>query len=130
MIRTLNRLASLVIIPLLCVGVSAHASVERPNVVLIIADDVSPDFSCFGGQVATPHIDGLAAGGVRFDNAYVTASSCSPSRNSMITGRYPHNTGAPELHMDLPEGQFMFPKALKDAGYYTVLSGKSQWGLL
>lgn len=101
---------------------------ERPNVVLIIADDVSPDFSCFNGQVYTPNIDQLAAHGVRFENAYVTASSCSPSRNSMITGRYPHNTGAPELHMDLPEGQFMFPKALKDTGYYTALAGKWHMG--
>jgi N-sulfoglucosamine sulfohydrolase len=128
MIRTLSLLTTLIALPLICIGASADSLSERPNVVLIIADDVSPDFSCFGGQVATPHIDGLAAGGVRFDNAYVTASSCSPSRNSMITGRYPHNTGAPELHMNLPEGQFMFPQALKEAGYYTVLSGKWHMG--
>jgi arylsulfatase A-like enzyme len=101
---------------------------RSPNIVLFIADDVSPDFSCFGGQVRTPNIDALAAKGVRFDNAYVTASSCSPSRCSIITGRYPHNTGAPELHMDLPEGQFMFPEALKEAGYYSVLSGKWHMG--
>jgi N-sulfoglucosamine sulfohydrolase len=108
--------------------VQPNDNTERPNVVLIIADDVSPDFSCFNGQVNTPNIDQLAEHGVRFENAYVTASSCSPSRNSMITGRYPHNTGAPELHMDLPEGHFMFPKALKDAGYYSVLSGKWHMG--
>lgn len=101
---------------------------ERPNVVLIIGDDISPDFSCFGGPVNTPHIDALAEGGVRFENAYVTASSCSPSRCSMITGRYPHNTGAPELHMDLPNGQFLFPKALKDAGYFTAQYGKLHMG--
>ena len=119
---------TLITLPFICVGLLAESSTQRPNVVLIIADDISSDFSCFGGQVETPHIDGLAAGGVRFDNAYVTASSCSPSRNSMITGRYPHNTGAPELHMNLPEGQFMFPQALKEAGYYTVLSGKWHMG--
>ncbi len=101
---------------------------QPPNVVLIIADDVSPDFSCFDGQVQTPNIDQLAKRGVRFENAYVTASSCSPSRCSIITGRYPHNTGAPELHMDLPEGQFQFPQALKDAGYYTVQAGKWHMG--
>jgi len=126
--QTFCILTNLMVLTLMCMGLSADSRAEVPNVVLIIADDVSPDFSCFGGQVATPHIDGLAAGGVRFDNAYVTASSCSPSRNSIITGRYPHNTGAPELHMNLPEGQFMFPKALKDAGYYTVLSGKWHMG--
>ena len=108
--------------------VQPNDNTDRPNVVLIIADDVSSDFSCFNGQVHTPNIDQLAEHGVRFENAYVTASSCSPSRNSMITGRYPHNTGAPELHMDLPERQFMFPKAMKDAGYYSVLSGKWHMG--
>lgn len=128
MIRTLYRLSTLIALPLIYMGSIADASVERPNIVLIIADDISSDFNCFGGQVQTPHIDALAAGGVRFDNAYVTASSCSPSRNSMTTGRYPHNTGAPELHMNLPEGQFMFPLALKEAGYYTVLSGKWHMG--
>ncbi len=123
-----------IVILLIIFAINCNAKVqssdktERPNVVLIIADDVSPDFSCFNGQVNTPNIDQLAAHGVRFENAYVTASSCSPSRNSIITGRYPHNTGAPELHMDLPEGHFMFPKALKEAGYYCVLSGKLHMG--
>ncbi|MBK1875468.1 sulfatase family protein [Pelagicoccus mobilis] len=116
---------SIVSLLMLCFG--AYAA-ERPNVVLIIGDDVSPDFSCYGGQVETPHIDQLAKGGLLFENAYVTASSCSPSRCSIITGRYPHNTGAPELHMPLPEGQFMFPQALKNAGYYSVLSGKWHMG--
>lgn len=101
---------------------------DRPSMVLLLADDMSPDFSCYGGDAKTPNIDRLAANGVRFDNAYVTASSCSPSRCSIITGRYPHNTGAPELHMDLPDGQFLFPKALKEAGYYCVQAGKWHMG--
>ena len=121
--KTIQLLSILSVVATSFAGVA-----ERPNVVLVIGDDISPDFSCFGGQVQTPNIDQLAKGGVRFDNAYVTASSCSPSRCSMITGRYPHNTGAPELHMDLPAGQFMFPKALKDEGYYSVLAGKWHMG--
>lgn len=100
----------------------------RPNIILLIGDDMSPDFGCYGGGARTPNIDRLAAGGIRFENAYVTASSCSPSRNSIITGRYPHNTGAPELHMPLPEGQLLFPEALKDAGYYCVQAGKWHMG--
>ena len=107
---------------------SSLSLAARPNVVLIIGDDISPDFSCYGGQVSTPNIDALAAGGMRFDNAYVTASSCSPSRNSMITGLYPHQTGAPELHMPLPAGKFMFPLALKKAGYHTAQYGKFHMG--
>ena len=122
-----SRMKTLLVIIFL--GMNAILSAQKqPNVVLIIADDISADFSCYGGQVKTPHIDQLAADGVRFNNAYVTASSCSPSRNSIITGRYPHNTGAPELHMHLPEGQVMFPKLLKDAGYYCAQYGKWHMG--
>lgn len=107
---------------------TAGLAASRPNIVLVIGDDISPDFSCYGGPVQTPHIDALATEGMRFANAYVTASSCSPSRSSIITGRYPHNTGAPELHMPLPPGQFMFPAALREASYHAVLSGKFHLG--
>ena len=102
-------------------------SLERPNIVFFIADDVSQDdFGCYGHPVIkTPHIDSLTANGMRFDNAYLTTSSCSPSRCSIITGRYPHNTGAPELHVRLPQQQVRFPELLREAGYYTVLSGKN-----
>jgi len=102
----------------------------RPNIVLIIADDVSwNDLGCYGHpSLKTPHLDALANDGLRFTQAYLTTSSCSPSRCSIITGRYPHNTGAPELHTNLPDGQFLFPKALQQSGYYTVLSGKHHMG--
>ena len=100
---------------------------KKPNIVFFLADDVSQDdFGCYGHPVIkTPHIDSLAANGMRFDNAYLTTSSCSPSRCSIITGRYPHNTGAPELHVRLPQQQVRFPELLREAGYYTVLSGKN-----
>ncbi|MEM9369146.1 MAG: sulfatase, partial [Planctomycetota bacterium] len=102
----------------------------RPNFVFFIADDIShDDLGCYGHPtMQTPHIDRLAESGLRFNNAYLTISSCSPSRCSIITGRYPHNTGAPELHTTLPEGQVLFPGLLKNAGYYTALSGKHHMG--
>ena len=102
----------------------------RPNFVLIIGDDISTDdFGCYGHRhIRTPHIDRLAAGGMRFTNAYLTTSQCSPTRCSVITGRYPHNTGAPELHMPLPEGQVLFPMLLKDSGYHTAAAGKWHMG--
>lgn len=99
----------------------------RPNVILFIADDVSwNDYGCYGNAAArTPNIDQLAAGGIRFDQAYLTASSCSPSRSSIITGRYPHNNGkAAELHQAITGHLPWFPEVLRDAGYYTALSGK------
>lgn len=100
---------------------------SRPNAILFIADDVSAeDVGCYGHPtIKTPHIDRLAASGLRFTNAFLTTSSCSPSRCSLITGRYPHNTGAPELHTRLPDSQIRFPELLRKAGYYTALSGKN-----
>lgn len=100
---------------------------QAPNIIFFIADDISQDdIGCYGHPtIKTPHIDSLASKGIRFDHAYLTTSSCSPSRCSIITGRYPHNTGAPELHVKLPKDQIRFPELLRKAGYYTVLSGKN-----
>jgi len=119
----------------LAAGATAHAGgrlddEERPNFIFIITDDISPeDLGCYGnGAIKTPHIDSLARSGVRFTNAYLSISSCSPSRCSIITGRYPHNTGAAELHTTLPGDQLRFPELLRKAGYYTALSGKNHMG--
>lgn len=111
----------------LSLALATGANAAPPNIVFFIADDVSQeDLGCYGHTtLKTPRIDALAAGGMRFDNAYLTTSSCSPSRCSIITGRYPHNTGAPELHVKLPDDQTRFPELLRQAGYYTVLSGKN-----
>jgi arylsulfatase len=102
----------------------------KPNFVFFIADDISvDDIGCYGSKfVQTPNLNRIAEQGLVFDNAYLTISSCSPCRCSIITGRYPHNTGAAELHTTLPKDQFMFPHALRDAGYYTLLSGKNHMG--
>ena len=103
---------------------------EQPNFIIYITDDVSwNDLGCYGDPVAkTPNLDQMARDGMRFDNAYLTISSCSPSRCSLITGRYPHNTGACELHTTLPRDQYVFPEDLKKTGYYTALSGKHHIG--
>ncbi len=103
---------------------------EPPNIIFIIGDDVGwNDLGCYGNlTIKTPNIDRLAAEGLRFDNAFLTASSCSPSRCSIITGRYPHNTGAAELHSPLPDNQVLFPEILKTHGYYTAQAGKWHFG--
>ncbi len=103
---------------------------KGPNVMLFIADDVSvDDIGCYGHPtIRTPNIDRLAARGVRFTNAYLTTSQCSPSRCSVLSGRYPHNHGAPELHMELPADQPMFARQLKEAGYWCVQAGKWHMG--
>jgi arylsulfatase len=115
---------------LVLLTINSARAADTPNFVFLLADDVSwDDLACYGHPtIKTPNIDRLAASGLRFTNAYLTTSSCSPSRCSIITGRYPHNTGAPELHTSLPDGQVLFPQLLRDAGYYTVISGKHHMG--
>lgn len=103
---------------------------ERPNMVLIIADDMNwDDCGTYGNpNIRTPNIDRLAKEGLTFDHAYLTANSCSPSRSSIITGRYPHNTGAEQLHWPLPKDSVTFVERLKGAGYYTAAAGKWHLG--
>ena len=101
-----------------------------PNIVFIIADDLAwDDLGCYGHpNIQTPNIDKLAANGMRFENAFLTTSSCSPSRASIITGKYPHQTNAEQLHWPLPAEQVTFVEKLKDAGYWTGQAGKWHLG--
>jgi arylsulfatase A-like enzyme len=101
-----------------------------PNIILIIADDLAwDDCGAYGHPtVRTPNLDRLTAEGLRFTNAFVTTSSCSPSRASIITGRYPHNTDAEQLHWPLPAQQVTFVELLKAAGYWTAAAGKWHLG--
>lgn len=123
-------LLSLSLMSILTQPAFLFAQSTKPNFIIILADDVSfDDFGCYGHpHIRTPHIDALAAEGMRFDNAYLTVSQCSPTRCSLITGRYPHNTGAAELHTPLRSDSVLFPQFLKDAGYYTVHDGKNHYG--
>jgi N-sulfoglucosamine sulfohydrolase len=112
---------------LACLLLSSSTLGAAPNVILFIADDVSwNDLGCYGNTAArTPNIDRLAAKGRRFDEAILVASSCSPSRSSIITGRYPHNNGrASELHQPIAAHLPWFPSLLREAGWYTALVGK------
>ena len=103
---------------------------DRPNIVFIIADDMAWDDSGAYGHphIQTPNIDKLAAQGMRFDNAFLTTSSCSPSRTSIITGMYPHNTDAEQLHWPLPADRITFVEHLKKSGYWTAQAGKWHMG--
>ncbi len=103
---------------------------STPNIVLIIADDIGwDDLGCYGHPlVQSPNIDRMANEGLKLENFYLSTSSCSPSRCSIISGRYPHNTGAAELHTPLPASISIFPELLKEAGYFTAQSGKWHMG--
>lgn len=109
---------------------SVGEAASPPNIILFIADDMAWDDSTPYGRsrIQTPNLTRLAAEGMRFDAAFLTCSSCSPSRSSIITGRYPHSTGAMRLHEPLPGEQVTFVELLRKAGYYTAASGKWHLG--
>jgi N-sulfoglucosamine sulfohydrolase len=123
--RLFRRLLPGLTLAMLCVLLGQAA--DRPNFIVLIADDISfNDLGCTGSlDSRTPRIDALAREGLRFSNAILTASSCSPSRSSIITGRYPHNNGdAAELHRAISWHIPSLPGQLRDHGYYTALAGK------
>jgi choline-sulfatase len=98
----------------------------QPNIVLIVSDQHRADWlGCAGNRVVrTPTLDALAAGGVRFTEAYCNAPLCVPSRMSMLAGRQPHRTGVLSNGDSLPSGMPTFAHALALAGYETVLCGR------
>ncbi|MBN1126736.1 MAG: sulfatase-like hydrolase/transferase [Sedimentisphaerales bacterium] len=111
-------------------GRLGFAQKKRPNFIVMIADDLAwNDVGCFGHPtIQTPNLDRMAGQGMRFTSAFLTTASCSPTRCSVITGRYPHSTGAGELHQPLPADQVTFPSLLKQDGYYTAAAGKWHLG--
>jgi arylsulfatase len=110
----------------------AHAA-DAPNVVVILTDDMGfSDLGCYGGEIATPNLDALAANGVRFSQFYNTARCC-PTRASLLTGLYPHQAGVghmmtdngkPGYRGDLNTSCRVFGEVLKPAGYRSYAVGK------
>ncbi|HUT13492.1 MAG TPA: sulfatase [Thermoguttaceae bacterium] len=127
---SLRPLATVLLIAGWFAAGTAEAAEPPINFVVFLADDQGEgDLSCYGHPVLkTPNIDRLAADGVRFDHAFLTISSCSPSRSSILTGRYPHNTGAEDLHQPLPADQRTVARYLRTAGYYCMSVGKWHLG--
>lgn len=119
--------------------VAVAAGKGRPNIVLVVADDLGyGELGCQGNpQIPTPHIDSIAASGVRFTDGYVTAAYCSASRAGLMTGRYQTRFGYefnPIGHHNedpragLPATEFTLAEHLHDAGYTTALLGKWHLG--
>lgn len=118
---------------LLLLTAAAEAAAPQPSFVVILADDLGySDIGSYGGEIATPHLDALAAGGLRFTEFYNTAR-CSPTRAALLTGVYPHEAGMGFLPFDwrppgytgaLADSVVTIPEALEGAGYRSYLSGK------
>ena len=120
--------------------VRASETAARPNVVIILLDDMGfSDFGCYGGEIPTPNIDALAKTGIRFTEFYNSAR-CSPSRAALLTGLNPHQAGMGYLSgLKLPQSRGtqgrLLPRAvtiaqvLKSAGYFTAMTGKWHLGM-
>ena len=108
------------------------APAQKPNIILILADDLGyGDPGCYGGKlVPTPAIDSLARDGVRCTDGYVTAPVCAPSRCGLMTGAYNQRFGMqwnedrPQRSYSVPASHKLLPQALKAAGYVTGHIGK------
>jgi arylsulfatase A len=115
-------------------GAEPASSTQSPNIVILYVDNVGfGDLGCYGNtEVLTPHLDQLAAEGVRCTDFYVVTSSCTPSRGALLTGRYPRRNGLMhQLARDenwygigLPQRERLLPQYLKDSGYATGCFGK------
>ncbi len=118
----------------IAVGGSLQAAdAAKPNIVVILVDDMGfSDLGCYGSEIPTPNLDGLAAGGLRFTQFYNTARCC-PTRAALLTGLYSHQTGVGHMVEDkqqpgyrgrLNDQCLTFAEVLKPAGYFTAMTGK------
>ena len=121
------------VISILLLTQSLGWTAERPNIVLIMADDMGySDIGCYGGEIPTPHLDALAEGGLRFTQFY-NAGRCCPTRASLLTGLYPHEAGigwmvyrnhGPGYPPFLNKENVTLAEVMKSAGYQTLMTGK------
>ena len=103
---------------------NAQGQTQRPNIMLIVVDDMGySDLGCFGGEVESPNLDALAASGMRFTQFYNSGRSC-PSRAQLMTGRYAQTVGITGMGQSLSRDCVTIPEVLREAGYHTGMSGK------
>jgi arylsulfatase A len=117
-------------------GALAQSRSQLPNVILIVADDLGyGDLNCYGSSIPTPNVNGMARDGVQFSQYYAASPVCSPSRASLLTGRYAPRTGvsyvlqANDTH-GLLATEVTMAEMLKSAGYRTMCAGKWHLGSL
>ena len=123
-----RTLAFLVLLTISIQSSPGEDQTKRPNIVLITADDLNYDsLGAYGCQVPgiTPRLDSLAANGLKFNHAHVNIAVCQPSRQSIMTGRYPHTNGAPGFD-PIAENVPTLTEILRQAGYLNGILGKEK----
>ena len=130
----MKTLGTIVVLAVVCGASIGEAAAARPNIVLLYADNLGyGDLGCYGHrEIQTPRLDRLARDGVRCTDFYTVASSCTPSRGAILTGRYPRRNGL--MHqlvttenwngVGLPHRERILPQYLQQAGYATACFGK------
>lgn len=120
----LQRAIGFLLVLVLCGRLTAASQPDRPNILLILADDMGfSDAGCYGGEIATPTLDHMAENGVRFTQFYNTAR-CWPTRSALLTGYYPQQIRMDPPRGRLPEWTRMLTHYLKPLGYRSYHSGK------
>ena len=128
-----QRVMKSILSVLLCALCGLSFAAEKPNIVVILVDDMGfSDLGCYGSEIPTPNLDALAANGLRFTQFYNTGRCC-PTRASLLTGLYPHQAGVGHMTTDdgvpgyagrLNDSRVTIAEVLKPAGYFTAMSGK------
>lgn len=107
-------------------------STPRPNILWVTCEDMSPNLGCYNDKFAqSPTIDAFAQKSLRYKNAWSCAPVCAPARTTIISGMYPPSTGAEHMRseVNLAPDQKMFPRLLREAGYYTSNNSKEDYNL-
>ena len=129
----MSLLAFLLVTTLVPHGTAPQAAPTPPNIVLLMADDLGWGDVGFNGNrvIQTPHLDAMAAAGLRFERFYAGAPVCSPTRGSVLTGRHPYRYGIRNANVGhLPTGEQSLAELLRDRGYRTGHFGKWHLGTL
>jgi uncharacterized sulfatase len=132
---SMNRQRVLPWIALLTVALLGPAALadeakDRPNVLWITCEDISPNLGCYGDSYAvTPNLDRLATQGVRYTHAFAPIGVCAPSRSSLITGMFAPSFGTHPMRCQgtLPDSVRCFPEYLRQAGYYCTNNVKTDY---
>ena len=128
-----NSLRPFAVLIIIAIGAIFGTAADRPNILWITSEDHGPEMGCYGDEFATtPHVDALAAKGLRYNFAWSTASVCAPARTALISGLYPPSTGGHNMRSKVaaPAEKPAYPAHLRAAGYYCTNNAKEDYNLI